>query len=158
MSASPFIPVTVVIATVIAMEFIAAIVHQHVMHGFGWRWHRSHHELRRGKFERNDLYTVVFTGFSVLLFVAAAKSKTLLWVGVGMAAYGLLYALLHEALVHRRVPFPRAPRSGYLRRLVQAHRLHHAVHERDGAVSFGFLYAPPVRRLVERLRASRGRR
>jgi beta-carotene 3-hydroxylase len=60
--------------------------------------------------------------------------------------------------VHQRLPVARAPRSGYLKRLVQAHRLHHSVRGRDGAVSFGFLYAPPVDRLVKRLRSERRER
>ncbi|HLL58775.1 MAG TPA: beta-carotene hydroxylase, partial [Allosphingosinicella sp.] len=75
---------------------------------------------------------------------------------VGMAVYGLLYLLVHDALVHRRFPFPNLARRGYLKRLVQAHRLHHAVRDRTGAVSFGFLYAPPVRRLKEALRQGQG--
>ena len=69
-----------------------------------------------------------------------------------MGVYGLLYFIVHDGLVHQRWPFRHVPRSGYLKRLVQAHRLHHAVEGRDGAVSFGFLYAPPVGRLREQLR------
>jgi beta-carotene 3-hydroxylase len=48
---------------------------------------------------------------------------------------------------------PLHPHSGYLKRLVQAHRLHHAVKGREGCVSFGFLYAPPVARLRDELRS-----
>ncbi len=33
----------------------------------------------------------------------------------------------------RRWPFPLQPKRGYLKRLYQAHRLHHAVAGRDGA-------------------------
>jgi beta-carotene 3-hydroxylase len=64
-----------------------------------------------------------------------------------------MYAVVHDGLVHARFPFRLVPRSGYAKRLVQAHRLHHATHGRDGAVSFGFLYAPDVRKLKARLRA-----
>jgi beta-carotene 3-hydroxylase len=143
----------IVLATVVAMELLAFAVHKYVMHGWGWGWHRSHHEPRSGWFEKNDLYAVVFAALSLLFFTIAAQAVPLLyWVGVGMAAYGLLYAIVHDALVHRRFPFPRVGKRGYLKRLVQAHRLHHAVRDRTGAVSFGFLYAPPVRRLKEALR------
>ena len=78
----------------------------------------------------------------------------LYWVGIGMSVYGVLYFFVHDGLVHQRWPFRYVPRNGYLKRLVQAHRLHHAVDGRDGAVSFGFLYAPPVRRLKEQLRGT----
>lgn len=143
----------IVLVTVLGMEALAALIHRHVMHGFGWRWHRSHHERRRGTLELNDLYAAVFAAIAVMLFTAGAAWPVLWWIGFGMVIYGMLYALLHDALVHRRLPFPKVPRSGYLKRLVQAHRLHHAVQGRDGAISFGFLYAPPIERLVEQLRS-----
>ncbi len=145
----------IVAATVVAMEFVALAVHKYVMHGPGWGWHRSHHEPRTGWFEKNDLYGLVFAALSILLFsVAADRWPLLWWVGLGMAAYGLLYTFVHDGLVHRRFPFAAAPRGGYLKRLVQAHRLHHATKGREGAVSFGFLYAPPVRKLKQALRQS----
>ena len=146
-----------VLITVGAMEVVAATVHRRIMHGFGWRWHRSHHDERPGLFEANDLYALVFAALSIALFVAGSRFPLLWWVGLGMVVYGILYAILHDALVHRRIPFPKSPRSGYLKRLVQAHRLHHSVREREGAVSFGFLYAPPVASLVEQLRSNRPR-
>jgi beta-carotene 3-hydroxylase len=146
----------ILVLTVVAMELVAAAVHKHVMHGWGWGWHRSHHEPRNGLFEKNDLYALVFAGISLGLFViGGGPASPLWWVGAGTAAYGLLYGLLHDGLVHRRLPIGRTPRSAYLKRLVQAHRLHHAVHSREGAVSFGFLYAPPVTRLVATLRKAR---
>jgi beta-carotene 3-hydroxylase len=145
--------------TIGAMELVAWAVHKYVMHGPGWGWHRSHHEPRRGRFEKNDLYAVVFVALSLLLFTLAADRWPMLWwAGAGMALYGLLYACVHDGLVHRRFPFPAVPRTGYLKRLVQAHRLHHAAKGREGAVSFGFLYAPPVARLRRDLKARQGPR
>ena len=79
----------------------------------------------------------------------------LYWIGLGMTIYGLLYFIVHDGLVHQRWPFRYIPRAGYLKRLVQAHRLHHAVDERESGVSFGFLYAPPVRHLRDTLKARR---
>jgi beta-carotene 3-hydroxylase len=145
-------PLLIVLATVVGMELFAAAVHRHVMHGPGWGWHRSHHEPHGSRFERNDLYAILFAGISLGLFVAGARWPALWWVGLGTVIYGLLYAFLHDGLVHQRFPFIRSPRSGYLKRLVQAHRMHHSVRGRDGAVSFGFIYAPPVRRLRDQLR------
>jgi beta-carotene 3-hydroxylase len=147
------LPLAIVALTVVAMEAIAYWVHKYVMHGWGWGWHRSHHTPRQGLFEKNDLYAILFAGLSLLCFtLLAALWSPAWWIGVGTVVYGLLYTLLHDGLVHRRLPFMRSPKSGYLKRLVQAHRLHHAVRERQGAVSFGFLYAPPVQRLRQELR------
>lgn len=149
---------TVVIFTVVAIEFIAAAVHKHIMHGFGWALHRSHHLRSRGPFEANDLYALAFAALSICLFVGGASYPLLWWIGFGMGIYGILYGLLHDVLIHRRVAIFRSlPRSAYLKRLVQAHRLHHAVRERKGAVSFGFLYAPSVHRLIRQLRRGRTR-
>ena len=158
MSPAWLIPAVTVLATVVAMELTATAVHRYIMHGWGWSWHRSHHEPRSGVFERNDLYAVVFAAISLSLFLLGERWPLLWWVGVGTVLYGLLYAFVHDGIVHRRIPVALLPRRGYLKRLVQAHRLHHSVRDRQGSVSFGFLYAPKLPRLVERLRASRALR
>lgn len=151
--------VLIVVATVFAMEGVALLAHKYVMHGPGWGWHRSHHEPHEGTLEKNDLYAVVFGGLALGLFIyASSEFGPLYWIAVGMTVYGLLYVFVHDGLVHQRWPFRHVPRNPYLKRLVQAHRLHHAVEGREGCVSFGFLYAPPVRALREKLRAGRGER
>ena len=147
----------IVACTVVALEMIASAVHRHVMHGWGWGWHRSHHEPASSLFQPNDLYALGFAAVSFLLFVAGAANPIFWWVGIGTAVYGLLYALVHDGLTHQRFPFAKPPRNGYLKRLVQAHRLHHSVRDRDGGVSFGFLYAPPVHQVLADLRAKRRR-
>lgn len=145
----------ILVATVVLMEVFSIVAHKYVMHGVGWGWHRSHHEPRSGWFEKNDLYAVVFAGVAIALIHAGATlgHHPLEWIGAGMTAYGLLYFVAHDGLVHRRWPFTYVPRRGYLKRLYQAHRMHHAVAGKDGAVSFGFLYAPPVDVLKRRLHA-----
>lgn len=146
--------ILVVILTVLLMEGVAWATHRYVMHGaVGWGWHRSHHEETEGVFERNDLYAVVFTVLSgALITFGIAGVWPLRQVGIGLMVYGVLYFIVHDGLVHQRWPFRWVPKRGYLKRLVQAHKMHHAVAGRDGCVSFGFLYAPPVKRLKDRLR------
>lgn len=141
-------------AGLVGMELVAWATHRYLMHGPLWRWHRSHHAPRRGLLEANDLFGVGFAALAILLFLAAGQlgRPVLAWVAGGMTAYGLLYALVHDGLVHRRFPFPLQGRTGYLQRLVRAHHLHHARHERDGAVSFGFLFARDPLRLAEELK------
>jgi beta-carotene 3-hydroxylase len=149
-------PAAIVVLTVATMELVAVLAHRYIMHGFGWSWHRSHHEPTEGKFEKNDLYAVVFAGLSIVLFmIGSAAYPPLFWIATGMTIYGALYFIAHDGLVHQRWPFRHVPRQGYLKRLVQAHRLHHAVEGREGCVSFGFLYAPPVAVLRDRLRQGR---
>jgi beta-carotene 3-hydroxylase len=64
-----------------------------------------------------------------------------------MTAYGICYFGFHDVMVHRRLPLRLHSRNRYLRRITQAHLIHHRTRERQGAVSFGFLYAPPVEKL-----------
>lgn len=141
-------------AALVATEALAWAFHRFVMHGPGWRLHRSHHAPRDGAFEANDLYAAGFAGGVVALAAAGRRAPALRWAAAGITGYGALYLLVHDAVVHRRFGNRWTPRSGYARRLHQAHRLHHAVATRNGAVSFGFLYAPPVAELAERLRRS----
>lgn len=144
----------VVLLSVVLMEVFAWAIHKYVMHGPGWGWHESHHSETDGPFEKNDLYAVCFSVIAAGLFIAGSLWWTPAWfIALGLTIYGLLYAFVHDGLVHQRWPFFVKARGWYLKRLVQAHRLHHAVHTRDGAVSFGFLWAEDVRRLKAKLKA-----
>ncbi|MBC3303117.1 sterol desaturase family protein [Pseudomonas sp. SWRI18] len=147
----------VFLTTLIGMEGFAFVAHKYVMHGWGWGWHRSHHEPRTGWFEKNDLYAVVFALFAIVLIALGNQGvHPLEWIGAGMTAYGFLYFLAHDGLVHKRWPLRYVPRNGYLKRLYQAHRMHHAVPGKAGCVSFGFLYAPSISTLRRQLRALHG--
>jgi beta-carotene 3-hydroxylase len=151
-----FLNCLIVAVTVVGMEGFAWAAHRYVMHGWGWGWHRSHHEsaAMRGGFELNDLYAVVFAALAIsLISLGKAGHEPLQWIGAGMTIYGLLYFIAHDGLVHKRWPLGWVPRNGYLKRLYQAHRLHHAVHGREHAVSFGFLWAPSPASLKQQLQA-----
>jgi beta-carotene 3-hydroxylase len=145
------VDILVVAATIVAMEGLAHLTHRFVMHGrLGWRLHRDHHEAHDHALEWNDLYAAAFAVIVIALFVGDWPWP-LRQIAIGATLYGLLYFIVHDGLVHQRWPFRHVPRSGYLRRLYQAHKLHHATTGREGAVSFGFLYAPPIRKLKEQL-------
>lgn len=145
------VPMMLVVGTVALMEWFAAWSHEHIMHGWGWGWHKSHHEPHDAALEKNDLYALVFAVFSIALYFGAAWWWPLWWIAVGITIYGVLYFFMHDGLVHQRWPFKYVPRKGYLKRVYQAHRLHHAVKGRDGCVSFGFVYAEPAVKLRKKL-------
>ncbi len=154
------INVAMFLGTVVAMEGVAWLAHRYVMHGWGWAWHRSHHQPRAGVFEKNDLFAVVGAAISIMLIALGADTRGPSWcIGWGMAGYGLLYFIFHDGLVHRRWPLKWQPRGGYLKRLIQAHKMHHAVHEKNGCISFGFLYArslPDLKRQYREKQAGSG--
>jgi len=146
------------LTTVIGMEAFAYAAHRWIMHGPGWFLHKSHHRPRSGRWELNDLYAVIF---AVPSFVALLGGVQLgwwpgwAWIGAGIAAYGAIYFGFHDVIVHQRVPTRFLPRSAYLKRIVQAHRLHHVVETKRGTVSFGFLVAPRPESLKAELKRRR---
>ena len=145
------------VATLAAMELFAYATHRWVMHGPGWFLHASHHRVRAGAFEWNDLYSVIFAVPSIVLIWLGMRGG---WgdaanaVGAGIAGYGAIYFGFHDLVVHRRLPHRIVPKSAYFKRIVQAHRLHHVTESKHGAVSFGFLLAPPIDVLGQQLRDS----
>jgi beta-carotene 3-hydroxylase len=132
------------LATFLGMEGVAHLMHRYLMHGPLWFLHASHHRPRQSAwFELNDLFGILFALPSiVLIYLGTHGHPLLLAVGLGMTAYGAAYFGFHDVLVHRRLRHSWVPTSPYLRRLIRAHLIHHRTLTREGAVSFGFLYAP----------------
>jgi beta-carotene 3-hydroxylase len=145
---------TIFLLTLVAMEGVGFLAHKYVMHGWGWCLHKSHHEEHLGMFETNDLYLLALGLVAIALMVAGNNGHDpLQWVGAGVAAFGLIYVLIHDGMVHRHWPVQPRPRSRYLKRLYHAHLMHHAVKDRHNGVSFGFLYAPSAATLEKQLRS-----
>jgi beta-carotene 3-hydroxylase len=142
-------------ATILAMEGVAYVAHRWVMHGFGWFLHESHHRPRTGNWELNDLYFVIFALPSIILLVGGVSGgwhPWTIWVGAGIAGYGAIYLGFHDFIVHKRLNHRYVPKSDYMKRIVQAHRLHHVVETKEGTVSFGFLWAPRPEELKAELK------
>lgn len=121
-----------------AMEPVTAATHRWVMHGVGERLHRSHHRANRGRWEANDAYPVMFAAVVCLgLWVGFNQPgwAGLVPVGVGVTAYGLAYALVHDVYIHGRVAMLGDRRIAHLDRLAAAHRIHHLY----GGAPYGML-------------------
>ena len=148
-----FAHIGIAIGFIILMEAVAWLSHRYVMHGWLWSLHKSHHEPRTGNFERNDWFGVFFAIPSIILiYVGVHIWLPALSMGLGILGYGLIYFFLHDILVHKRIPNQLRPKKGYLARIVQAHRLHHAVASKEGCVYFGFIFAPSPQRLKAMLK------
>lgn len=131
----------IVLGTAALMEGVAWSAHKYIMHGWGWGWHRDHHEPHDGFFEKNDLFGVVGAAVAITMFtVGYFYSEPLWWAALGVTLYGAIYTFVHDGLVHQRW-FRWVPKRGYAKRLVQAHKLHHATASKEGGVSFGFVIA-----------------
>ncbi len=140
-----FINISLLIGTFFLMEGVAWATHKYIMHGFLWTWHRSHHTVHNHALERNDLFALVFSVPSVALIVIGFEIPSvdyLKFVGFGILAYGLFYFIFHDIIVHRRIKIKFKAKSNYLRRIINAHYVHHEKHSKEGGQAFGFLFAP----------------
>ena len=120
-------------------------------------WHRSHHLPPERRFERNDLFPVCFSVGGIAAFALAIVSERLIvlrWIGLGMTIYGAAYLLVHDLVIHHRLPV-RRPAWRYFRWLRESHRIHHLY----GGEPYGMLL-PVVPRPAgaARWRRRRGRR
>lgn len=136
--------ITLLIVTFFFMEFVAWFTHKYVMHGFLWSWHKSHHSIRKGIFEKNDLFAIVFSIPAIVLIITGSYFKVyeIMYIGFGITAYGIFYVIFHDIIVHRRISIKYKATSQYMKRIMNAHYTHHRKHTKEGCEAFGFLYAP----------------
>lgn len=127
----------------VAMEGVAWFLHKYVMHGFGWYLHEDHHRFTPRRFQKNDVFGFLFATISFLSILAGILSgfDVKLAVGIGIMLYGIGYFLVHDIFFHRRIRIKYRPKSGYMKRVLNAHAIHHQKSTPHTGVNFGFLYA-----------------
>jgi beta-carotene 3-hydroxylase len=135
--------ILVILSVFVFMEGVAWFLHKYVMHGVGWFLHKDHHYPRKGRFEKNDLFGVFFSFISFLFILTGILSRfdIKLAIGIGIMMYGIGYFLVHDIFYHQRIKIGYKPKSKYIKRILNAHGLHHAMSTPKTGVNFGFLYA-----------------
>ncbi|MGA0256896.1 MAG: fatty acid hydroxylase [Saprospiraceae bacterium] len=138
----------VVLITVVFMEFVAWFAHKYIMHGLLWSWHEDHHDPihKEGFFEKNDRFFLVFAIPSALCYMLGsfyADLSILLFVGIGISIYGLIYFLIHDVYIHQRFHWFRQLDNKYSRAILRAHGAHHAIKTKEDCESFGLLVVHP---------------
>jgi beta-carotene 3-hydroxylase len=117
---------SVALVAFVAMEAVSYLAHRFVMHGFGMGWHRSHHVRTASRFEKNDLFPVVFAAVTILAMTAGTTLPSLhalYVVGIGVTLYGAAYAFVHDVYIHGRLG--RLPQMALFEHLKASHRIHH---------------------------------
>ncbi len=143
--AAIWLPVATVVA--VAMDVWAGLIHGLVWHGALWGLHRSHHEPRRGRFEANDALALVHAPIAVGLILYGCRGaegwgrEVLFGVGIGMTLFAVLYVVVHDGLVHQRLPVRGLLRFAALRRVKNAHAVHHQASHLGGA-PFSLFFGP----------------
>jgi len=135
----------IVIGTFLLWEFVAWFTHKYIMHGFLWIWHKSHHTMHDHTLEKNDWFAVVFSIPSIALFYfgsVATRNPYIISVGIGILCYGIFYLVFHDVIVHQRLKWRPLKKSQYLKRMINAHYVHHSKHSKEDCEAFGFLIAP----------------
>lgn len=132
----------VTILTIILMEPWSSWVHRVVWHGPLWSFHRSHHQsdglvrvmgAEPPKFEKNDWLALAHAPVAMGMLVgwylwhdAYTYTGTLaVGVGLGMTIYGFLYVLIHDGVMHGRLPVQFLRKYAYIDDICQKHALHH---------------------------------
>ena len=142
----------VALAVWLVMEPLTYLAHRSLMHGRrGYAWHRSHHAPGAHRWERNDLFPLVFAAITIAVMAVGTSVDglhALVQIAVGVTLYGASYLLVHDVFIHRRLRL--LPRHlGPFDRLREAHRIHHLY----GGEPYGFLFPLVPKGL--RARASR---
>lgn len=146
MTAAGHVVTTLIVALVVtaAMDLWAAFLHCYAWHGALWTVHRTHHAPRTARFERNDALSGLHAPIAAALIIAGGRAApgpvhdAAIGVGAGMTAFGALYLLIHDGVVHARLPVRRLAALPMMRSIVAAHREHH----RHGRSPYGILFGP----------------
>lgn len=146
------IPILLVLAAFFFMEFTAWFTHKYVMHGFLWILHKDHHTREHYPLEWNDLFALIFAVPSIILIISGLPDFSEgFWLGIGIAMYGMTYFLLHDVLVHQRLPILDKIDNWYFRAIVRAHNDHHI-----GRKNYGFILFIPWKYFRDEGNAERG--
>lgn len=136
---------TAAVVSSVLMEPWAAWVHRVLWHGPLWFVHRTHHTPRTGLFEWNDVFPVLHIPPALALILFGLWGPATWWltdlcfgIGVGVSTYGVAYQVVHDGIVHRRLPLRFLERVPYIRALRIAHLRHHG----RGGAPFGLFLGP----------------
>lgn len=131
--------------TFIGMEAVTWLTHKYVMHGLMWYFHEDHHQPRyQNKFERNDIFFIIFAVPSILLFYFGIDPEInyKFFIGLGVLFYGISYFLIHDVLIHQRFKWFKNTKNKYLLGLRKAHKIHHKHLGKENGECFGMLFVP----------------
>lgn len=125
-------------------EVGAWAAHKYLMHGFLWNLHLDHHIHTGNSVQKNDAFALIFAipSFFSILIGSQYGMPLVAIAGYGIMAYGAVYFVVHESIIHRRFNFARS-QNRYFLALIRAHAQHHAVRTKEGADNFGMLFIHP---------------
>lgn len=148
-----WVPIAAIVA--VLMDVWAGLLHGGLWHRSLWGVHRSHHQPRVGRFELNDAFALVHAPPAMVLILygciapESVHREVLYGIGIGMTAFAVGYGVVHDGLVHGRLPVSGLMKVGFLRRVVKAHRIHHTL---PAGKPYSLFFGPTELRIANRLR------
>lgn len=126
------------------MEFMAWFSHKYIMHGIGWYFHKDHHQIEPGFFEKNDVFFLIYAIPSWLCIMLGWMNFNfyIVSIGFGILAYGIVYFLVHDVLVHRRFKWFDKTNNRYFKAIRKAHKVHHKNRFKEEGKCFSLLIIP----------------
>ncbi len=139
-----FLNILIVLASFATMEAIAWLAHKFLMHGWLWNLHKDHHTGSKGFFQRNDFFFFIFAipSWLFMMFGIMAGCDYRMWIGIGIAIYGVAYFLVHEVIIHQRLKFFKRTNNPYIIAVRKAHKAHHKHLTKEDGECFGMLLVP----------------
>ncbi len=145
------------LAAFLFMEFIAWSNHKYLMHGALWAWHKDHHrgDSKKAKMplnteakhlEKNDRFFIMYATPAIILLIVgfALNIPSLVAIGIGITAYGVTYFIIHDVIIHERLPLPFLYNmdNSYIRAIRRAHLAHHRPKTKKDFHNYGLLIFP----------------
>jgi len=131
----------IILLTIVFMEAFSWFIHKYLFHGPLWFIHKTHHQPKHGRFELNDLFSLMFAGIALwLMWLGHLNSDCRFWIGTGISLYGIIYFIFHDWFIHNRVKAFRTS-NRYLNGIRRAHKTHHKSLQKQPAGEFGLLLA-----------------
>ena len=93
--------------------------------------------------QKNDYFFLIFAIPSIILiYFGLANLSIGFFIGLGILFYGIAYFVVHEIIIHRRLPPPKKTKSRYIKAIRKAHKIHHKNLGKHDGVNFGMLIVP----------------
>jgi beta-carotene 3-hydroxylase len=136
--------ILILLASFAGMEAVAWSAHKFIMHGFLWSIHKDHHTGSKGFFQRNDLFFIIFAipSWLFMMFGIMNGCDYRMWIGIGIALYGLAYFFVHEVVIHQRLKYFKRTNNSYITGVRKAHKAHHKHLGKEDGECFGMLFVP----------------
>ncbi len=136
-----------IILAFLFMEFVAWSNHKYVMHGFLWSLHMDHHFTdiaSKPVLQKNDFFFIIYATPAIILIISGlmVSNPYLLAIGAGITLYGFTYFMIHDVIIHKRLPLFRNSSNMYIKAIINAHNAHHRPKNETDFKNYGLLIFP----------------